>query len=283
MNEKNVSRMILLEKVKKSIGFLLKILVLAVFFVPFYWMVITAFKTPYEASLFPPTWWPETFSLESFREVFRRLDVWMYLKNTIIITLSVLTLQTIIMVPSAYAFARYEFKGKKCLFALVMVALMVPQQITFISTYLMFSKMDLLRTLLPQILPLGASAYGIFMLRQRFMQIDDELVEAARLDQAGELKIMLKVMLPIAKPTMVIVLLLNFISVWNSYFWPLVMCNSEEVKPVTLAVAKLKNIEDVINWPLRMSGNLLLLIPIFAFFLLTSKKIISSLSYGGTK
>lgn len=283
MNEKNVSHMILLEKGKKIIGFFLKLLVLAVFFVPFYWMVITAFKTTYEASLFPPTWWPQTFTLEAIREVFQRLDVWMYLKNTIIITVSVLLLQTVIMVPSAYAFARYEFKGKKILFALVMVALMVPQQITFISTYLMFSKMDLLRTLLPQILPLGASAYGIFMLRQRFMQIDDELVEAARLDQAGELKIMLKVMLPIAKPTMVIVLLLNFISVWNSYFWPLVMCNSEEVKPITLAVAKLKNIEDVINWPLRMAGNLLLLVPIFIIFLLTSKKIISSLSYGGTK
>lgn len=283
MNETNVSQMILWERVKKCISFLLKLLVIAIFFVPFFWMIITAFKTFFEATQFPPTWWPKEFTLESVKEVFERIDVWMYLKNTLIITASVLALQTAIMVPSSYAFARYEFKGKKFLFALVMVALMVPQQITFISTYLMFSKMNLLRTLIPQIIPFGASAYGIFMLRQRFMQIDDELVEAARLDQAGELKIMLKVMLPIARPTMVTVLLLNFISVWNSYFWPLVMCNSEEVKPITLAVAKLKDIEDLTDWPLRMAGNLLLLVPIFIIFLLTSKKIISSLSYGGTK
>lgn len=283
MNETNVSQMILWERVKKCISFLLKLLVIAIFFVPFFWMIITAFKTFFEATQFPPTWWPKEFTLESVKEVFERIDVWMYLKNTLIITASVLALQTAIMVPSSYAFARYEFKGKKFLFALVMVALMVPQQITFISTYLMFSRMNLLRTLIPQIIPFGASAYGIFMLRQRFMQIDDELVEAARLDQAGELKIMLKVMLPIARPTMVTVLLLNFISVWNSYFWPLVMCNSEEVKPITLAVAKLKDIEDLTDWPLRMAGNLLLLVPIFIIFLLTSKKIISSLSYGGTK
>lgn len=283
MNETNVSQMILWERVKKCISFLLKLLVIAIFFVPFFWMIITAFKTFFEATQFPPTWWPKEFTLESVKEVFERIDVWMYLKNTLIITASVLALQTAIMVPSSYAFARYEFKGKKFLFALVMVALMVPQQITFISTYLMFSKMNLLRTLIPQIIPFGASAYGIFMLRQRFMQIDDELVEAARLDQAGELKIMLKVMLPIARPTMVTVLLLNFIAVWNSYFWPLVMCNSEEVKPITLAVAKLKDIEDLTDWPLRMAGNLLLLVPIFIIFLLTSKKIISSLSYGGTK
>lgn len=283
MNETNVSQMILWERVKKCISFLLKLLVIAIFFVPFFWMIITAFKTFFEATQFPPTWWPKEFTLESVKEVFERIDVWMYLKNTLIITASVLALQTVIMVPSSYAFARYEFKGKKFLFALVMVALMVPQQITFISTYLMFSRMNLLRTLIPQIIPFGASAYGIFMLRQRFMQIDDELVEAARLDQAGELKIMLKVMLPIARPTMVTVLLLNFISVWNSYFWPLVMCNSEEVKPITLAVAKLKDIEDLTDWPLRMAGNLLLLVPIFIIFLLTSKKIISSLSYGGTK
>lgn len=283
MNKTNVSHMILWERAKKCIGFMLKLLIIAIFFVPFYWMIITAFKTFYEASQFPPTWWPEKFTLESIREVFERIDVWMYLKNTLIITASVLALQTIIMVPSSYAFARYEFKGKKVLFSLVMVALMVPQQITFISTYLMFSKMSLLRTLLPQIIPLGASAYGIFMLRQRFMQIDDELVEAARLDQAGEVKIMMKVMLPIARPTMVTVLLLNFISIWNSYFWPLVMCNSEEVKPITLAIAKLKDIENLTDWPLRMSGNLLLLMPVLVIFLLTSKRIISSLSYGGTK
>lgn len=283
MNETNVSRMIFQKRGKKCISFLLKLLVIAIFFVPFYWMIITAFKTFFEATQFPPTWWPKEFTLESIIEVFERIDVWMYLKNTLIITASVLVLQTAIMVPSSYAFARYEFRGKKFLFALVMVALMVPQQITFISTYLMFSKMNFLRTLIPQIIPLGASAYGIFMLRQRFMQIDDELVEAARLDQAGECKIMLKVMLPIARPTMVTVLLLNFISVWNSYFWPLVMCNSEEVKPITLAVAKLKDIEDLTDWPLRMAGNLLLLVPIFIIFLLTSKKIISSLSYGGTK
>ena len=113
--------------------------------------------------------------------------------------------------PAAYAFARYKFRGGALLFGIVLVSFMVPTQLTFISVYLMFSKVSMLKTLWPQILPFGANAFGIFMLRQSFKQVPEELIESARLDNAGEINIMFRIMLPMAKSSLVAVTMFSFI------------------------------------------------------------------------
>lgn len=117
---------------------------------------------------------------------------------------------------------------------------MIPEQITYISVYLMFSKARLIDTLLPQILPFGANAFGIFLLRQSFRQINPEVFEAARMDDAGEWKIMLKVALPMCRSSLIATMMFSVIGIWNSYFWPLVMTNSDKFRPLTLYVEKLK-------------------------------------------
>lgn len=257
---------------------------MAVFFLfPFYWMITTALKTYQESIRFPPTLWPEDLSVQPFFDVWQRIDIPPYFWNSFLVALSVVLLQAVINVPAAYAFARYEFKGKKYMWALVMLAFMIPTQITFIPVYIMFSKLRLLKTLVPQILPFAANAYGIFLMRQSFMQVPDELVEAARMDNAGELKIMLRVMLPMSKGSIITAELFSFISTWNSYFWPLVMTNSDTVRPLTLAMQRLQDVHQGLEWPVLMAGNTLIVLPVLVLFLILNKQIISSFGYKGIK
>ena len=179
------------------------------------------------------------------------MDLTKYFKNSLFIIFWVIVIQLLVMIPAAYAFAKYEFRGKKIMFALVMMAYMTPTVVTFIPVYIMFAKIqpfgiNLLNTLWPQILPFGANAFGIFLLRQSFMQIPEEVIESARMDNA-------------------------------------VMCRTDEVKPLILAVADIKNVEEGIVWPTMMAGNTLVMLPIIILFVFASQKIIASMAYRGVK
>jgi sn-glycerol 3-phosphate transport system permease protein len=262
---------------------LFKLAVVLFFLFPFYWMVITSFKPYLESIQFPPTLWPQNFTLEAYTTVFEGMNLLNYAKNSAIITGSIILIQMLVMVPAAYMFGKYEFKGKKLMFALVLAALMIPGQVTFITVYFMMAKWRLLLTLIPQIIPFATNAFGIFLLRQSFMQVPEEIIESARLDNASELKIMFKIMLPMSKATMITILLFSFISHWNSYFWPLVMTDSDKVRPLTIAIEQLRNLEFGINWSTIMAGNVVLVIPILIIFIFASGKIVKSFTYRGVK
>lgn len=270
-------------KVAHVLDVLFKLLLSLIFIFPFYWMLISAFKTNGEIYAFPPTLYPHKPTTEGFSTVFNYFNLWPYIRNTLIVTVAVMVLQMCTIIPAAYAFAKLKFKGRNFLFTLVLVAQMVPTQLTFIPVYIMLSKAGILRTLWPQILPFGASAYGVFLLRQSFMQVNDELIECAQLDNANLLQIMYRVMLPTAKSTLVTVMILCFINHWNGYFWPLVMCTTETIKPISLVISRLKDVEDGVDWTAVMAGNLLLMLPTAAAFIAFSKKIIQSLAYKGMK
>lgn len=246
-------------------------------------MFITSFKTYTETIVFPPTLWPQEFTLDAYRAILGKMNLLNYAKNSVIITASIIVLQTLVMVPAAYAFAKYEFKGKNLMFVLVLIAFMIPGQITFITVYILMAKWKLLGTLLPQIIPFGANAFGIFLLRQSFMQVPEEIIEAAKLDNASDFKIMTKIMLPMSKSTMVTIALFSFVSHWNAYFWPLVMTDSEKVRPLTIAIERLKDVEYGINWNILMAGNVLLVLPILVLFLFASRRIIEAFAYRGVK
>ena len=279
-----------MNKVTAPIGYVAKIgkfIFLTVFAIlalfPFYWMVTTAFKTYGESILFPPTLWPETWTMDAFRDVGQRIDILYYLKNSVIVAVSVVVLQLFINIPAAYGFARYEFRGKRFFWALVMLAFMIPTQITFIPVYILFSKVRLLKTLWPQILPFVANAYGIFLMRQSFMQVPEELVEAARMDNAGEFTIMTRIVLPMSRSSILTAEMFSFISTWNSYFWPLVMTNSDKIRPVTLAMQRLQDANQGLEWPILMAANTLVVLPVLVLFLALSSQILKSLGYKGSK
>lgn len=271
------------EKMKKVLEYILKTFTIVAFIFPFFWMITTAFKTYRETIMFPPRLFSETFQLDNFRHAWDSGPFLTYAENSIIVTVAIIIIQFIIMIPAAYAFAKFEFKGKKICFAIVLLAFMMPQQIIFIPTYLMMADWDLIATLWPQILPFAANAFGIFLLRQYFMQVPEEIIEAAKLDNASELQILFKIMVPMSKPALVTIALFSFISHWNSYFWPLVMTDTIEVRPLTVGIAVLKATEGLVNWQVIMAGNVILVLPIIIIYLFASKEIVKAFIYSGIK
>ena len=271
-------------RVLTIVGDLIKIAVMLAFVFPFYWMIITAFKPYGESMQVPPTFWPQTWTIEGFYSTFNSgLDIFQFMRNTVVVTASVICLQLVVMVPAAYAFAKRKFPLMGIAFGVVLVAFMIPQQLTYIPTYLLMAKAKLISSLWPQIIPLGADAFGIFMLRQSFKQIPDEIVESAKLDGAGEIKVMLQIMLPMCKSAMVTIAMFSFIGTWNSYFWPLVMTNNDKYRPLTLAIERLRDAEVGIHWNTLMAGNCLLVVPILIVFIFASRKIIEGFAYRGVK
>lgn len=259
------------------------ILICAVFIVPFLWMAVTSLKTLPETVIFPPKWLPETPVWSNYSVAWESGPFLRYIINSLVVAISILILQMMTIIPAAYAFAVYQFKGKNILFAVVLVTLMIPTQLIFLPVYLQLSSWGAINTLMALILPFASSALGIFMLRQTFKQVPEELLEAARLDHAGEWGIIRKLMIPMAKPTLATFALLSFISHWNDYFWPLVMTNSETARTLPVGVAQLRTTEGTVMWNVVMAGNMMLAAPILTAFFLARRQIIKAFVYFGIK
>lgn len=272
-----------IRRLGKALEIIALFALIACFILPFIWMVSTSFKTTPETLVFPPKWLPESFMWENFAKAWGSGPFLRYLLNSIIVTAGILILQIVTIVPAAYAFARYRFKGKKLLFGITLVALMIPAQITFLPVYLQMSSWGLLNTYWPLILPFATSAFGIFLLRQSFLQVPDEIIEAARLDQASEWNIMWKIMVPMAKPVLVTFGLFSVITHWNDYFWPLVMTNSEAYRTLPIGIAMLKDAEGGVAWNVVMAGNMILVIPMLIVFFIAQKQIVKAFVYSGIK
>ena len=272
-----------LERLKWTMGLLFKLIVLAVFVFPFLWMISTSLQTFEETMKFPPTWLPAVPQWSNFVEAMSAGPFLTYAKNSIIVTFSIIVIQMLVMIPAAYAFALYSFKGKKILFGMVLLAFMIPGQVTFIPVYLMLAEMGLIKSLLPQIIPFISNAFGIFLLRQYFMQIPREIIESARLDNANEYKIIRHIMVPMSMPALATIALFSFVSHWNDYFWPLVMTDSAAVRPLTMGIAMLRETEGISNWHIIMAGNVVLVVPILIVYLFASKQIVKAFVYSGIK
>ena len=261
----------------------LKLLLIFLIAYPFIWMVFTSFKPYKETTIYPPTLLPTNWTTEGYVKALEMVDVATFLKNSLIVSLTVLVLQYLVIVPAAYAFARCKFRFKGFFFGIVLLGFMIPQQVTFIPIYLMFSKAGLLQSLIPQILPFISNAFGIFLLRQYFMQIPEEIIEAARLDDAGELKIILRILIPMARPAIFTIGLLSFISSWNSYFWPLIMTTKDAYRTLPIGVAMLNSQEGGRLWNVLMAGNMFLVVPILIVYLFANKQIRKAFAYSGIK
>ena len=268
---------------KYAVSLLFKLLILFILAYPFLWVVLTAFKPYKETVTYPPSFLPSVWTLDGFRQCTQTINVPHFMKNTLVISFSVLLAQYLVIIPAAYSFARVKFFGKTVLFGIVLLGFMIPQQITFVPVYLMFSKAKMLSSYWPQVLPFVGNAFGIFLLRQYFMQIPEEIIEAARMDDAGEFKIIVAIMIPMAKTALFAIGLLSFISMWNSYFWPLIMTTNDTYRPLTIAVASMKTVDGAVIWNMLMAANLFLIGPILLAYLLASKQIRSAFVYSGIK
>jgi len=269
--------------ISKTTRTIFNVVLFLIFFIPFYWMAITSIKTLGETLAFPPKFWVSNPQWQNFKTALESIKFWGALKNSIITTMGILILQILTIVPAAYAFARYDFKGKKISFGIILATMMIPAQLVFLPIFLLLSKLDLINTYWSLILPQATSAFGIFMLRQNFMQVPEELIEAARLDKASEFKIIYRIMLPIARPTVVTLAMLTFIGSWNDYFWPMVLTTTDAVRTLPVAVTSLRMVDGGAAHNIVMAGNIILILPIIIVYLFAQKQIIKGFTYMGVK
>ena len=201
------------ERILKVLSTIVKLLIIFIFIFPFVWMISISLQTAEEISSFPATLIPAVPQFVNYLTAWAKAPFFIYLRNSLVVVGVIILVNIVVMVPAAYAFAKYQFKGQKLLFGLVLLAFMTPLQVTFIPVYYTMSDWGLLNTLWPQILPFLVDAFGIFLLRQYFMQVSDELIEAARLDNTSELKIIYKLMLPLSKAAVSTSILFSFVKV----------------------------------------------------------------------
>ena len=262
----------------RSTTVILLIVVALVEVAPYLWMVATSLKSLPETLVVPPRFWPSQAHWENYEQVWRSAPFTQYILNSVFITVAIAVIQAILACLAGYAFARLEFPGRNVLFYLVLACLMIPPQVRFVSVFLLLDQVSLLNTYTAQILPHAVSALGIFLMRQAFLSIPQDVIDAAKIDGASTLRIIFHVLTPIAAPTLIAFMLFSFVYHWNDYFWPLVVTFDESVRPLPLGVALLREQGTGARWHLIMAGNVILVIPVLLVFVAAQKRIVRAFS-----
>ena len=233
-----------------------------------------------------PTLWPKEFHFENYINVLKRGNFAKYYYNTIVMTAGILICQVTTGVFAAYGFSKGKFKGQNILFLIVLGALMIPIQVTFIPIYIVMANKGFSDTFLGLILPVAVSPYFIFMLRQNFMAIDDSYVEAARIDGLGRVGIITKVLAPMCKSALFTVILVTFTDGWNSYFWPKIIARGEPRRVLTIGLAQLQNTfagQETMNNHEVMAGAVLAVVPVIILFFIFQKYMLTGYSKAAMK
>ena len=257
------------------------VLVTLIMFFPVYWLLVSSLKTQAEMRMAVPTFWPNTFAWENYAEAFRVIPYARFFGNTLLMSAGLIVLQLNVALMAAYAFAKGRFWGRDALFFLVLAALIVPEQITFVPVYVMISDLGWLNTYWALIIPHGASAFGIFLLRQAFKSLNNDVLEAARVDGAGRLTILYRMLLPMAMPTVVTLGILIFISSWNSYFWPLIMTNTDDMRVLTVGIAMLRDSiagDEAMYFNVIMASSVMAILPIVIVFSTMQRHIVAAMA-----
>lgn len=253
---------------------------------PLYWMIATSLKSAAEAQLIIPTLFPHEFHFENYINVLTRANFTKYYWNTIVMTAGILILQIGIGTLAAYGFACGRFKGRDAMFYVVLGALMIPIQVTFIPIFIMCSNWGLNDTFLGLILPEAVSAYYIFMMRNSFLAVDQSYIDAGRIDGLGRMGTIWYVLVPMCKSTIFTVTLVTFSNGWNAYFWPKIIARNEVRRVLTVGLAQLKNTfagQAVSNYHEIMAGAVLAILPLVILFMFFQKYMMTGYSKAAMK
>lgn len=251
------------------------------FLLPFVWMILSSFKPESEIMQVPPTLFPETFTLNNFKDLFVNMNFDVYLVNTLIIV-ACSFIGMFLNAMAGFGFAKYDFKGKNVSFILVLATMMIPSQVTMIPVYLILNSVGLTNTMPGIVLPTLVGAFNIFLFRQFMSTIPGELLEATRLDGASEFRIFLQIALPITKPILAVQAILTFIGGWNSFLWPLIIANDEKLYTLSVGLQLLKG-QYSSNFALQMAGATFMVVPVILLFSYFQKHIIENFSISGMK
>jgi len=249
---------------------------------PFYWMLITAFKTPPEAISMPPTWWPSEFHFQNFIQAWNKVPWIRYFFNTVLIAVCTLIGNLITATLSAYALSMMEFKGRDKVFMLFLATMMIPMPVYIIPGYLILTYLGWIDTYAALIVPWFVNVFSIFLLRQHMKSIPKVLWDSARIDGCSRIRFLWSVVIPLVKPALATITIFSIVSSWNSFLWPLVVTNSKYLRPIQVGLAYFTQ-EQSTDYTLLSAAASFTIIPLIILFLFAQKHIINTFSRTGMK
>lgn len=272
----------ILKKVGTYFG--LSLWAIAVLF-PFYWMLQNSLKTfsSYNAEA-TPKFFPSALTFQNYVQAFTAVPLAKYMINTLVFTLVTTAIMLIVIILAAFAFARLEFKGKNLAFTLFLALMMIPNELVIITNFVTITNMDLRNTLLGLVLPSVTSIFFLYLLKENFAQIPDELYLAAQVDGSSDFGYLVKVMVPISSPTIVTILILKIIECWNSYIWPRLITDDNTKFLISNGIQEIReNGFGRENVPAMMAAVVVISLPLIILFLIFKNRIMEGVSRGGTK
>jgi multiple sugar transport system permease protein len=250
---------------------------------PFAWMVAGSFKSAPELHRFPPTLLPTAPTLDNYRTLFEKLDFPLYLFNSVVVAACVVGGNLLFCSMLGYALTKLHFAGRDRIFLLVMATLMVPSTVTLVPLFVLMSAIGLVNTYAGLILPFAAGPFGVFLMRQFIGTIPDDLVEAARIDGAGELRIFRSVVMPLCRAPLATLGIFTFLASWNNFLWPLVVSTSERMYTLPVGVATFSIGQHSSDYGTLMAGAVVLVVPVVIVFLLLQRHFTQGIAMTGIK
>jgi multiple sugar transport system permease protein len=258
------------------------ILAAAATLVPLLWMVSVSLMPAGEANVFPPAFLPSRVTFANYREMFTRLDVGRYLVNSTLVAGAVTALSLLFNAMAGYAFAKLRFAGRERLFGLLLAALVIPTQVAMLPLFLLLRWLGLVNTYGGVVVPAMASIFGIFLVRQFALSLPDELLDAARIDGASELRIFRSVVLPLCRPVLLTLAIFTFLATWNDFTWPLVVLTDGHMYTLPIGLASLSD-EHYQDTELMMAGAVLTVAPVLLLFIALQRYYIEGILLGSVK
>lgn len=252
---------------------------------PFLWMAVSAFKTQTELTASPPVWIPTEWTLENFRELLDKLDLPLYFMNSVIVAVLVTVSNLVFCSMLGYALAKLNFAGRNKIFGLVLGALMVPGNLMLLPLFVLMSKLHLIDSYAGLVLPFAAGAFGVFLMRQFMQSIPDELLEAARMDGAGEWYIFWRIVMPLVKPALATLSIFTFLGSWNNFVWPLIATNDPDKYTLPVALATFATDPNKAGGSngMLMVSSLLVVLPVVVLFIALQRHFTQGIATAGMK
>jgi multiple sugar transport system permease protein len=250
---------------------------------PFLWMLLSSLKPEGEIRRRPPTWWPETFTIEHYQQLFTRLDFPQYFTNSVVVATAVTAGNLVFCSALGYALAKLRFPGRRLLFVVVLGMLMVPGMVTFVPQFVLVSNLGLTNSYAGLILPFLAGPFGVFLMRQYLLSIPDDLIEAARVDGAGELRIFAQIVLPLCRPALATLGILTFLASWNNFLWPLVVATTEDKYTLPVALALFSVGQNRLDFGLMLAGSVVVVVPVLVVFIVLQRHFLRGIATTGIK
>lgn len=249
---------------------------------PFLWMILSAFKEPAEFYQLKPTLLPKSWRIENFTELFQKWNFSAYYANSLIVTAVQVVSNVVIVLFAGYGFAKFDFKGKNALFMLILSSTMIPWVATIIPLFIMASSLGLVDTFAGLMIPGMCDAFSIFLARNFMTSIPTPLLEAARIDGAGETKTFFRVVLPNVKPLIAVIAIQKMIGSWNAFQWPLLVVNSDRLRTLPIAIAKLSS-QYYDSYNLKLAAATVAIIPVMALYIAFQRYFVEGISLSGIK